>query len=188
MADLRLVAGLGNPGPQYFETRHNVGFMVIDCLATKGEVQLEASRSWNCQLAKCGSTLLVKPLCYMNRSGDVIGPLARYFKILPEEILVVVDDIALPLGRLRLRPSGSDGGHNGLRSIVEHFGETFMRLRIGVGSPREEDLVDHVLGEFDESERAIVATAVQRAAEAVNHIARNGILSAMNFYNRAESN
>jgi peptidyl-tRNA hydrolase, PTH1 family len=188
MAALRLVAGLGNPGPQYVETRHNVGFMVIDCLASKGEVHLEPSRSWDCQLGKWGSLLLVKPLCYINRSGDVIGPLARYFKILPEETLVVVDDIALPLGRLRLRPSGSDGGHNGLRSIVEHFGEMFMRLRIGVGSPREGEVVDHVLGEFDESERTIVAATVQRAAEAVNHIAQNGIVSAMNIYNRAEPN
>jgi PTH1 family peptidyl-tRNA hydrolase len=188
MADLRLVAGLGNPGPQYLETRHNVGFMVIDCLASKGEVALESSRSWNCKLGKWGSALLVKPLCFMNQSGDVIGPLARYYKIQPEEILVVVDDIALPLGRLRVRPSGSDGGHNGLRSIVEQLGEMFMRLRVGVGSPAAEDLVDHVLGKFDQSERAMAAKAVDRAVEAVEHILRNGITSAMNIYNRAEPN
>jgi PTH1 family peptidyl-tRNA hydrolase len=137
---------------------------------------------------KWGSALLVKPLCYMNQSGDIIGPLARYFKIEPEEILVVVDDIALPLGRLRVRPSGSDGGHNGLRSIVGQLGEMFVRLRVGVGSPRAGDLVDHVLGEFDPSERAIVENAVERAAEAVEHISRNGVASAMNIYNRAESN
>jgi PTH1 family peptidyl-tRNA hydrolase len=188
MADLRLVAGLGNPGPQYLETRHNVGSMVIDCLASRGEVALEASRSWNCKMGKWGSALLVKPLCYMNQSGDVIGPLARYFKIQPEEMLVVVDDIALPLGRLRVRPSGSDGGHNGLRSIVEQLGEMFMRLRVGVGSPRVGDLVDHVLGEFDPAERDIVAKAIERAAEAVEHISRDGVISAMNIYNRAESN
>ena len=186
MADLRLVAGLGNPGSQYLETRHNAGFMVIDCLAGRSEVILEGSKSWNCKLGKWGSVLLVKPLCYMNRSGEVIGPLARYFKIQPEEILVVVDDVALPLGRLRVRPSGSDGGHNGLRSISEHLGEMFMRLRVGVGSPGTEDLVDHVLGEFDPSERAIAAKAVERAAEAVEHISRNGIISAMNIYNRTE--
>ena len=188
MADLRLVAGLGNPGPRYLETRHNAGFMVIDSLASRSEVTLEGSRSWNCRLGKWGSVLLVKPLCYMNQSGDVIGPLACYFKIPSEEILVVVDDVALPLGRLRLRPSGSDGGHHGLRSIIEHLGEMFMRLRVGVGSPRTGDLVDHVLGEFDRSEKAIVAKAVERAAEAVEHIARNGIASAMNIYNRAELN
>ena len=186
MADLRLVAGLGNPGPQYLETRHNVGFMVIDCLASKREVTLEGSRSWNCKLGKWGSVLLVKPLCYMNRSGDVIGPLARYFKVQPEEMLVVVDDIALPLGRLRLRPSGSDGGHNGLRSIIEHLGEMFMRLRVGIGSPLGGELIDHVLGEFDQSERAIAAKAVERAAEAVEHISGEGIASAMNNFNRVE--
>ena len=186
MADLRLVAGLGNPGPQYLETRHNVGFMVIDFLASKSEVTLDGSRSWNCKLGKWGSVLLVKPLCYMNRSGDVIGPLARYFKVQPEEMLVVVDDIALPLGRLRLRPSGSDGGHNGLRSIIEHLGETFMRLRVGIGSPLGGELIDHVLGEFDQSERAVAVKAVERAAEAVEHISREGIASAMNNFNRAE--
>ena len=186
IADLRLVAGLGNPGPQYLETRHNVGFMVVDCLASKEKIMLEGSRSWNCKLGKWGSVLLVKPLCYMNRSGEIIGPLARYYKIQPEEILVVVDDIALPLGRLRLRPSGSDGGHNGLGSIIEQLGEMFMRLRVGVGSPRGGDLVDHVLGEFELYERDLAEKTIERAAEAVEHISRNGITSAMNIYNRAE--
>jgi PTH1 family peptidyl-tRNA hydrolase len=186
MADLRLVAGLGNPGPQYFETRHNVGFMVVDCLASKQKIILEGSRSWNCKFGKWGPVLLVKPLCYMNRSGEVIGPLARYYKIQPEEILVVVDDIALPLGRLRLRPSGSNGGHNGLGSIIEHLGEMFMRLRVGVGSPQAGDLVDHVLGEFELPERDLAAKAIERAAEAVEHVSRHGITSAMNIYNRTE--
>ena len=185
-ADLRLVAGLGNPGPQYLETRHNAGFMVVDCLSSKRKIILEGSRSWNCKLGKWGSVLLVKPLCYMNRSGEVIGPLTRYYKIEPQEILVVVDDIALPLGRLRLRPSGSDGGHNGLGSIIEHLGEMFMRLRVGVGSPQAGDLVDHVLGEFELAERELAAKAIERAAEAVEHVSRNGITSAMNIYNRAE--
>jgi PTH1 family peptidyl-tRNA hydrolase len=188
MADLRLVAGLGNPGPQYLETRHNAGFMVIDCLARRSAVSLQGSRSWNCKVGKWGSVLLVKPFCYMNQSGSVVGPLARYFNIQPEEILVVVDDVALPLGRLRVRPSGSDGGHNGLRSIIEYLGEMFMRLRVGVGSPRTGDLVDHVLGEFDQSEKAIAAKAVEHAAEAVEHISRKGIASAMNIFNRTEQN
>ena len=188
MADLRLVAGLGNPGPQYQETRHNVGFMVIDRLADRKNIALEGSRSWNCRLGKWGSILLVKPQCYMNQSGEVLGPLTRYFKIQPQEMVVVVDDVALPLGRLRLRPSGSDGGHNGLGSIIEHLGETFMRLRVGVGSPRPGDLVDYVLGEFEPSERTIAAQAIERATEAIEEISRNGIESAMNIYNRAEPN
>ena len=184
MADLRLVAGLGNPGPQYLETRHNVGFMVIDSLARKRGVTLEGSKSWNCQFGRWGSVLLVKPLCYMNLSGEIVGPLARYFKMQPEEILIVVDDVALPLGRFRLRPSGSDGGHNGLRSIIEHVGEAFMRLRVGVGSPHVGDLVDHVLGQFNPSEKSKAVEAVERATEAIEHIAQSGMTSAMNFYNR----
>jgi peptidyl-tRNA hydrolase, PTH1 family len=187
MADLRLVAGLGNPGPQYIATRHNVGFMVIDCLAGKKGVKLSRSAFSSAEWGKWGNTLLIKPLTYMNRSGDVVGRFARYFKIQPEEILVVVDDIALPLGRLRLRPSGSDGGHNGLKAIIENLGETFMRLRIGIGaSPEAEELVDYVLGKFHRSEKPIVDNALERATEAIEHLAQNGMASAMNNYNRAE--
>ena len=187
MADLRLVAGLGNPGSQYVDTRHNVGFMVIDCLAGKKGVTFSRSATWGSSWAKWGDTLLVKPLKYMNQSGDVIGRFAHYFKIQPEEILVVVDDVALPLGRLRLRPSGSDGGLNGLRSIIEYLGETFMRLRIGIGASAEaEPLIDHVLGKFDRSERPAVDKAIERATEAIEHVAHDGIASAMNNYNRAE--
>ena len=187
MADLRLVAGLGNPGSQYADTRHNIGFMVIDCLAGKKGVTFSRSASWGSSWGKWGDTLLVKPLRYMNQSGEVIGRFVHYFKIQPEAILVVVDDAALPLGRLRLRTSGSDGGHNGLRSIIEYLGETFMRLRIGIGASVEaEPLIDHVLGKFDRTERATVDKAVERAAEAIEHVAQEGIASAMNNYNRAE--
>ena len=187
MADLRLVAGLGNPGSQYADTRHNIGFMVIDCLAGKKGVTFSRSTSWGSSWGKWGDTLLVKPLRYMNQSGEVIGRFVHHFKIQPEEILVVVDDAALPLGQLRLRPSGSDGGHNGLRSIIEYLGEMFMRLRIGIGASAEaEPLIDHVLGKFDRTERATVDKAVERAAEAIENVAQEGIASAMNNYNRAE--
>ena len=187
MPDLHLVAGLGNPGPQYIGTRHNVGFMVIDRLAEKKGVTLSRSAAWNSDWGKWGDTLLIKPLTYMNRSGDVVGRFARYFKIQPEEILVVVDDVALPLGRLRLRPSGSDGGHNGLKSIIEHLGQTFMRLRIGIGASSEaEELVDHVLGKFERAEKPTVDNALERATEAIEHLADKGMASAMSNYNRAE--
>ena len=187
MPDLRLVAGLGNPGPQYIGTRHNVGFMVIDRLAGKKGVTLSRSAAWSSDWGKWGDTLLIKPLTYMNRSGDVVGRFARYFKIQPEEILVVVDDVALPLGRLRLRPSGSDGGHNGLKSMIEHLGQTFMRLRIGIGaSPEAEELVDHVLGKFERVEKPTVDNALERATEAIEHLADKGMASAMSNYNRAE--
>jgi PTH1 family peptidyl-tRNA hydrolase len=187
MADLRLVAGLGNPGPQYIDTRHNVGFMVIDSLAGKKGVTLTRTAFWSSEWGKWGDTLLIKPLTYMNRSGDVVGRFARYFKIQPEEILVVVDDVALPLGRLRLRASGSDGGHNGLKSVIEHLGEALMRLRIGIGaSPDAAELIDHVLGKFDRSEKKTVDQAIERATDAIEHLAQNGMASAMSNYNRAE--
>jgi PTH1 family peptidyl-tRNA hydrolase len=187
MAALRLVAGLGNPGLQYRGTRHNVGFMVIDYVAGKQGVRFSRSSAWNSELGKWGDILLIKPLTYMNRTGEVLGPFARYFKVQSEEMLVVVDDVALPLGRLRLRPAGSDGGHNGLKSIIVHLSETFMRLRVGVGASGEaEDLSNHVLGEFDRSERPIIDRAIERAAEAIEHVALHGIASAMNNYNKAE--
>jgi PTH1 family peptidyl-tRNA hydrolase len=187
MADLRLVAGLGNPGLQYIGTRHNVGFMVIDALAGKKGVTLSRSAPWGSELAKWGDILLIKPLSYMNRTGEPLGRFAHYFKVQPEEILVVVDDIALPLGRLRFRQTGSDGGHNGLKSIIVHLGEGFMRLRIGIGAASgAEELTDHVLGEFDRSEKPTVERAIDRATEAIEHVARNGIVSAMNNYNKTE--
>lgn len=187
MGQLRLVTGLGNPGPQYTGTRHNIGFMVIDCLAGKHGVTLSKSAAWNSELGKWGDILLVKPLSYMNRSGEAIGRFANYFKIHSEEVLVVVDDVALPLGRLRLRASGSDGGHNGLKSMILHLGEAFMRLRVGIGASNgSEELVDHVLGEFNRSELLAIEKAVERAAEAIEHVAGNGIVSAMNNYNRSE--
>jgi len=187
MEQLRLVAGLGNPSAQYIDTRHNVGFMVVDYLAQKQGVTFTRSGPWSCDWAEWGETLLAKPLTYMNRSGDAIGILVHHFKIAPSEILVVVDDIALPLGRLRLRPSGSDGGHNGLKSIIEHLGESFMRLRVGIGTTLgTEQLIGHVLGRFAANERETVQTMIARATEVVEHVAQNGISSTMNLYNRAE--
>jgi peptidyl-tRNA hydrolase, PTH1 family len=188
MADLRLVAGLGNPGTQYADTRHNVGFMVVDAFATTERIDLAPSTRWCCELGKWGDILLAKPLTHMNRSGQAIAALTRYFKIAPEELLVVVDDVALPLGRLRFRPSGSDGGHNGLRSVVDQLGEMFQRLRIGIGAaPGAEEMVDHVLGTFAPAEEKIVREAIQRSVEAIKHVAEHGITSAMNIYNRAET-
>jgi peptidyl-tRNA hydrolase, PTH1 family len=187
MGQLRLVAGLGNPGLQYTRTRHNIGFMVVDCLAGRQGVTLSKSTSWNSELGKWGNILLVKPLTFMNRSGEAIGRFTNYFKIESEEVLVVVDDIALPLGRLRLRASGSDGGHNGLKSMVVHLGEGFMRLRVGIGASNEsEELIDHVLGVFDRLEQPAIEKAIARGAEAIEHVAGNGIASAMNSYNRTE--
>ena len=187
MSELRLVAGLGNPGSQYSGTRHNVGFMVVDYLAGKKGVTFSRSAAWGSDLGKWGNILFIKPLTYMNRSGEVIGRFSRYFKIHPEEILVVADDVALPVGRLRLRPMGSDGGHNGLKSVIVHLGEAFMRLRVGIGSSSDsEQLSDYVLSEFDRSEKQTMDRAIERAAEAIEQVAQYGIASAMNNYNRAD--
>jgi len=161
--------------------------MVIDRLAGQKGVTLSKSAAWGSELGQWDDILLIKPLSYMNRTGEVLGRFAHYFKVPSEQILVVVDDVALPLGRLRLRQAGSDGGHNGLKSIIVHLGEDFMRLRIGIGGSGDaERLTDHVLGEFDRLEQPIMDQAVERAAEAIEHLAQQGIASAMNNYNRTE--
>ena len=188
MPVLRLVAGLGNPGPEYIGTRHNIGFVVLDALASNQGLHFSPAKKWRCDWAKWNDILVVKPMTYMNRSGDAIGPLAQYFHVKPEEFLAVVDDVALPLGRLRIRAGGSDGGHNGLRSLAGHLGYGFPRLRIGVGAaPDQEGLVDHVLGRFAPEERLEVNRAAERAIAAILQVATEGVTAAMNVFNRAEN-
>jgi peptidyl-tRNA hydrolase, PTH1 family len=183
--DLQLVVGLGNPGPEYTYTRHNIGFMVLDYLAQRHDCKFSYSTSWASEWTKWNQILLVKPLTYMNRSGDALAAITRYFKIEPASTLTVVDDLALPLGRLRLRSSGSDGGHNGLKSIIAHFGQEFMRLRIGIGSSsNSSQTVNYVLGRFTKEELPAVNVAVERAADAVEQVAKNGLNSAMNLFNQ----
>jgi peptidyl-tRNA hydrolase, PTH1 family len=188
MAELRLVAGLGNPGNQYASTRHNVGFMVLDRLAKEEGLQFSQQSAWRSSLARWNNAWLVKPLTFMNLSGDALQSIAQYYKITPEQTLIVVDDVALPLGRLRLRGSGSDGGHNGLRSIIERLGDGFMRLRIGIGQmPGGDELLDHVLGRFTEAEQPVIAGTIGRSVDAIRHLAREDLASAMNKYNRTEN-
>ncbi len=186
MAGLRLVAGLGNPGREYERTRHNAGFMVIDALAKRHGLLFAAAASWACHWSRWEDVLLVKPMTYMNRSGEALRAVGKFYKIPSAEMLVVVDDVALPLGRLRLRPRGSDGGHNGLRSIIAHLGEEFGRLRFGVGAADPGELLDHVLGRFSKAEEPVVARAVDRAADAVEHARTQGRTATMNLYKRAE--
>jgi PTH1 family peptidyl-tRNA hydrolase len=131
---IRLVAGLGNPGREYASTRHNIGFMVVDQLVAQFGSTWERSTKWDALLVKCGEVLLAKPTSYMNRSGYPLLAIAQFYKIKPREMLVVLDDMALPLGRLRLRAGGGSGGHNGLDSIIMQFGtEEIPRLRVGIG-------------------------------------------------------
>jgi PTH1 family peptidyl-tRNA hydrolase len=184
---IRLVAGLGNPGPEYQYTRHNIGFLFADLLASRAGMTWEKSSKWGAQWTKLGDVLLVKPMTYMNRSGEPIAAVARFHKIIPGEILVVLDDFSLPLGRLRIRQGGSPGGHNGLESVVVQLGtDQVPRLRIGIGDSPREGSVDYVLGKFFEEERPVVVSAVERAADAVKCAIDNGLVSAMNTFNKVE--
>jgi PTH1 family peptidyl-tRNA hydrolase len=184
---IRLVAGLGNPGPEYAATRHNIGFMVVDQFAAQFGSTWERSTKWDALSAKCGSVLAVKPKSFMNRSGYPLLALAQFYKIESCEILVVLDDLALPLGRLRLRIRGGPGGHNGLESIIMQFGtEEIPRLRIGIGEAPSEGSVDYVLSRFFEEEKSIVRSTINRAVEAVKCAIDNGLISAMNTFNKTE--
>jgi PTH1 family peptidyl-tRNA hydrolase len=186
---VKLVVGLGNPGRPYAGTRHNVGFDVLDALAERHRLDWESAPA-NALLAKWrgASVLLAKPLTFMNLSGPAIGELLRFYKIDLPDLFIVVDDVNLELGRLRARPSGSAGGHNGLKSIIAAFGSVeFARLRVGVGrGDNRRDLADHVLAKFDPEERAIVAETVGRAADATELFVAEGIDPVMNRFNRKE--
>jgi len=184
---VRLIAGLGNPGPEYEHTRHNIGFLVVDRLAAHFELRWKKSTKQDALLAKSGDLILVKPMTYMNRSGEPLAKLARSFNIDAREILVVLDDLALPLGRLRLRAGGGPGGHNGLESIIVRFGtEDIPRLRIGIGAAPREGSVDYVLSRFFEEEKPLVRSTIDRAAEAVKCAIDNGLVSTMNTFNKTE--
>ena len=184
---IRLVAGLGNPGAEYTHTRHNVGFMVADLLAHESGLAWERSGKWDAATAKFRDALLVKPASYMNRSGHPLFTIAQFFKIAPQEILVVLDDFSLPLGRLRIRQSGGPGGHNGLESIIAQFGtEEMPRLRIGIGNAPAEAASDYVLSNFFEEEKALVRSTITHAADAVKCAIDKGVVSAMNTFNKIE--
>ena len=186
-AQIRLVVGLGNPGPEYAGTRHNIGFMVVDRLAAQFGSTWEKSTKWDALTSKLGDTLLAKPMSFMNRSGYALVAIAQFYKIVTPEILVVLDDLALPLGRMRIRPSGGTGGHNGLESIIMQFGtEEIPRLRIGIGAAPRDGGVDYVLGRFFEEERPLVKSAIERGVEAIKCAVDNGVVSAMNTFNKIQ--
>jgi len=182
---VKAIFGLGNPGPRYKGTRHNVGFEVIDTLAARHGFTFESAPSqaiigrWRER-----DTLVGKPLTFMNDSGQAIGEIVRYFRIDVGEVLVIVDEAQLPLGRLRARARGSAGGHNGLKSAIAHLGEEFARLRLGVGrGDARRDLADHVLSRFDPDEQAEAERMIGRAADAAETFIASGIAAVMNAYN-----
>jgi PTH1 family peptidyl-tRNA hydrolase len=184
---VKAIVGLGNPGPQYKGTRHNVGFEVVDELARRAGVSFESAPA-EALIAKWrrpdDQVLLVKPLTFMNLSGQAIGELARYFKIEVGDVLVVVDEADLPLGKLRARARGSAGGHNGLKSVIAHLGNEFARLRVGVGRGGDQkNLADHVLSKFEKRESADVERMTTRAADAAEMFITSGIAAVMNGFN-----
>ena len=184
-----LVVCLGNVGDKYDNTRHNIGFEVADELAERKNIpvqKLKYKALTNTTELGGKRVLLMKPVTYMNLSGEAAGEAARFYKIPPERVLVVCDDVALPAGKLRIRKGGSAGGHNGLKNLIQHLGtDQFPRVRVGVGQkPHPDyDMADWVLGKFQGEERKAMDAAVKRAADAVECLLREGADRAMNQFN-----
>ncbi len=186
---MKIIAGLGNPGARYSGTRHNVGFEVVDELARRGGVRF--SRSWRFSIRQARmrdgveDVTLVKPQSFMNRSGQALAPFMRRKGLAPSDLVVILDDAELECGRIRIRPSGGNGGHNGLRSIIEHLGtEEFVRVRIGIGPrPSGHELVEYVLSRFDPDQRAGMNSVVACAADAALSVVSEGVDRAMNRFN-----
>jgi len=185
----RLIVGLGNPGETYCDTRHNIGFMVLDELAKRLGTAFREEKRWAGLVAKFTGGYLFKPLTFMNESGRAVQAVSHFYKATPAETLVVYDDVDLPLGRLRFRSSGSAAGHNGIRSLIASLSTSeFPRLKVGIGSadgrPAGERMVGHVLGKFRAEEQPALHLVIQRAADAVLSSIERGLDNAMNLFNR----
>ena len=185
---MKLIIGLGNPGLQYEQTRHNVGFRIADRLAKQQEWTWERRGRAMLANGNIGSekVVLIKPLTYMNNSGEVVGELVRWYKVQPEDILVVYDELDLPVGRVRLNSNGRAGGHNGMSSVIHHLHTNqFPRLRVGVGRPSNNrmETIDYVLGVPAGDERIELTTGEDRALEAIPLIIKQGIPTTMNLIN-----
>lgn len=184
---MKVIVGLGNPGAQYANTPHSVGFEVVDAIAAELGLEWETKKAFSCLMAKgvfAGvPVLLVKPQTYMNLSGDSVAPVVKYHNATPADLIVVQDDIDIPLGRLRIRKNGSCGGHNGIRNIIERLGsQSFIRLKVGVGKDKS-NVIGHVLGKFDPASRTTVDKVVSASVQAVASILRDGADNAMNVFN-----
>ena len=185
-----LIVGLGNPEPKYDKTRHNIGFETVDTLADVWQMSYKENRRFQGLFAEgltpAGTKIrLLKPLTYMNRSGQAVRAVMDWYKIEPQSVLVIYDDMDLPVGRLRLRLSGSAGGHNGMKSIISHLGsQDFPRLRIGIGkSGPQKETVSHVLGRFSPDEAVVMSEVRQLVVEAVEVSLKEGVEKAMSLYN-----
>ena len=184
-----LLVCLGNPGKQYENTRHNIGFLAADALEKRYDVKINKLRyrALTGEVRIGGQRVLViKPQTYMNLSGEAVKLAGGFYKIPPEHVLVISDDVALPLGKLRIRAGGSAGGHNGLKNIIAHLGtDQFPRIRVGVGAPAHPDheMVDWVIGNFTPQERKTVDAAVEKALDAAECLIEKGVQEAQNRYN-----
>ncbi|MFQ6057833.1 MAG: aminoacyl-tRNA hydrolase [Anaerolineae bacterium] len=188
MSENKLIVGLGNPGPEYAANRHNVGFQCLDRLARAHGLaftKLEFKARLALGAIRGQRVLLAKPLTYMNLSGQAVRPLVRRYGIPLSDLLVIYDDMDLPLGTIRLRPGGGAGGHKGMRSIIEALeGQDFPRLRVGIGRPPAgQDPVDYVLSDFTSEERTVMEGVYERVVAAVECFLTEGIMAAMNSYN-----
>ena len=183
-----LVAGLGNPGQKYQNTRHNMGFLTVELLAEQKGVKLNKVKfksAYNIlEFAGC-KCLVMKPQTYMNLSGEAVREAAQFYKIPAERVLVIYDDVSLPVGKLRVRPSGSAGGHNGIKNIIAHLGtQDFPRVKIGTGAPEDKDgMIDWVIGVPSQKEREVLLKAFKRAIEAAACVIEHGCQRAMNDFN-----
>ena len=185
---MKLIVGLGNPGPEYERTRHNIGWMVVDAFARKFRIDIskhEKSAMTGEGRVAGGSVKVAKPLTYMNLSGDAVRLLVNTYLDSTEELMVVYDDIDLPLGKLRIRRNGSAGTHNGMRSIIAELqSENFPRLRIGIGSATQGKLHDYVLDEFTSEEQPVIDAAITKAVDALVLFCRGDLSRAMNQFNK----
>ena len=181
-----LIVGLGNPGKQYEQTRHNIGFDVIDYMANKYNIDVNREKFkgiWGEGFIENKKVILLKPLTYMNLSGESIRELANFYKLEDDEIIVVYDDISLDIGRLRIREKGSAGGHNGIKSIIQNLGgDKFPRVKVGVGQPKD-NLVNHVLGKVSKEDREHIEKVIPVVSDAIVEIVKNDAKESMNKFN-----
>ena len=183
-----LIAGLGNPGQKYQNTRHNMGFLTVELLAEQKGVKLNKVKfksAYNLMEFAGARCLVMKPQTYMNLSGEAVREAAQFYKIPPERVLVIYDDVSLPVGKLRVRPSGSAGGHNGIKNIIAHLGtQEFPRIKIGTGAPEDkEGMIDWVIGVPSQKEREILLESFRRAIQAAECVIEHGCQRAMNDFN-----
>lgn len=181
---MKLVTGLGNIGEKYCFTRHNAGFMVLDKWAMDNNITFKEDKKLKCFITKMGENILIKPTTFMNLSGESVRAVMDYYKIDVKDILIVYDDIALDLGRIRFRANGSDGGHNGIKSIIKHIGtQNFDRLKIGIGPQPNIPSENYVLQNFPKEHLEELKEVLKRADEAIEYYLANGIQKAQNWYN-----